>query len=72
MILLQDAYELVLVAAYDKLFATNVPEQIKFDTLHKEVADKIGGIACSQEMYGMNKARAPNQDSSNFICDLIS
>lgn len=37
LILLQDAYELVLVAAYDKLFDANVPEQIKFDSLHKEL-----------------------------------
>ncbi|MBS0272606.1 MAG: hypothetical protein JSR85_08190 [Proteobacteria bacterium] len=57
LILLQDAYELVLVATYDKLIDTNIPEKITFDNLHKEVVDAIGGIACSQEMYGMNKAR---------------
>jgi hypothetical protein len=57
LILLQDAYELVLVATHDKLIDTNIPEKISFDSLHKEVADAIGGIACSQEMYGMNKAR---------------
>lgn len=57
LIILQDAYELVLTAAYDKLFDTSVPEKIKFDDLHKNVIEKIGGIAFSQEMYGMNKAR---------------
>ena len=57
LILLQDAYELVLVATHDKLIDTNIPEKISFDSLHKEVTDAIGGIACSQEMYGMNKAR---------------
>jgi hypothetical protein len=57
LILLQDAYELVLMAAHDKLITTGIPKKIEFDDLHKKVIESVGGIPCSQEMYGMNKAR---------------